>query len=93
MLVIPCPYCGDREETEFHHGGEAHIERPKDPDTLTDAEWAEYVFMRDNPKGLLLERWVHEAGCRRWFNMARNTATNQIIGSYKMGEKPPKGAR
>ena len=24
MLLIPCPWCGEREETEFHHGGEAH---------------------------------------------------------------------
>ena len=35
MLLIPCPYCGEREESEFHQGGEAHIERPKDPDKLT----------------------------------------------------------
>ena len=29
MLVIPCPYCGDREETEFSYGGESHIARPE----------------------------------------------------------------
>jgi|TARA_B110000967_G_scaffold206476_1_gene253324 heterotetrameric sarcosine oxidase delta subunit len=89
MLLIPCPWCGERDEPEFLHGGEAHIERPLEPDQLTDEEWAEYIFMRTNPKGVFLERWVHQSGCRRWFNLARNTATNEIIGAYKMGEKPP----
>ena len=46
MLLIPCPYCGEREESEFHQGGEAHIERPKDPYKLTDEEWADYLFFR-----------------------------------------------
>ena len=40
MLLIPCPYCGPREETEFSYGGEAHIERPNEPDALSDTEWA-----------------------------------------------------
>ena len=31
MLLIPCPFCGEREETEFHCGGEAHIQRPRQP--------------------------------------------------------------
>tara|TARA_E500000331_G_C16726339_1_gene484658 strand:+ start:233 stop:532 length:300 start_codon:yes stop_codon:yes gene_type:complete len=90
MLLIPCPYCGEREESEFHQGGEAHIERPKDPDKLTDEEWADYLFLRDNRKGIFLERWVHRHGCRRWFNVARNTATNEIVAVYKMGAKRPK---
>ena len=90
MLLIPCPYCGEREESEFHQGGEAHIERPKDPYKLTDEEWADYLFFRDNRKGVYLERWVHRHGCRRWFNVARDTATNQIVAVYEMGSKPPK---
>mgnify|MGYP002851389818 FL=1 len=90
MLLIPCPYCGEREESEFHQGGEAQIERPKDPYKLTDEEWADYLFFRDNRKGVYLERWVHRHGCRRWFNVARDTATNQIVAVYKMGSKPPK---
>ena len=72
MHHIYCPYCEEMREEE----GEAHIERPLEPDQLTDEEWAEYIFMRTNPKGVFLERWVHQSGCRRWFNLARNTATN-----------------
>src|SRR3546814_5814530 len=85
MLLIACPHCGPRAETEFHCGGEAHIERPKDPASLSDAEWAEFVFLRDNPKGLLFERWHHTQGCRRWFNVARDTVTYAILAVYPMG--------
>ena len=91
MFLIPCPWCGPRDEVEFTYGGEAHIERPEDPDSLSDEAWADYLFMRKNPKGLHRERWLHSHGCRRWFNVERDTVTNRISSSYKMGEKPPGG--
>ena len=69
MLLIPCPYCGPRDETEFHYGGQAHVAYPADPHALSDKEWAEYLFYRDNTKGLFAERWFHSTGCRRWFNV------------------------
>lgn len=90
MLLISCPWCGPRDEVEFHCGGEAHIVRPKDPDALSDAEWADYLFMRTNPKGVHRERWVHTQGCRRWFNVLRHTVSHQILAVYRMGEAPPK---
>jgi sarcosine oxidase subunit delta len=89
MLLIPCPWCGPRDEVEFHYGGEARIARPADPGALDDAAWAEYLFMRNNPKGPLAERWVHSAGCRRWFNLVRDTATHRILAVYRIGEPPP----
>jgi heterotetrameric sarcosine oxidase delta subunit len=88
MLRIPCPWCGVRDETEFRYGGQAHVERPGNPDALTDAEWADYLFMRDNPKGAFAERWVHAAGCRRWFNVKRDTVTHEILSVYRIGEPP-----
>ena len=90
MLLITCPYCGERAESEFSYGGEAHIERPKDSESLSDAEWADYVFMKSNTKGVFLERWVHAHGCRRWFNLARDTVTYEVLAVYEMGRKPPK---
>ena len=69
--------------------GEAHIERPKQPTELSDDEWAEYLFMRKNIKGVQFERWNHAHGCRKWFNMVRDTSNDQIKAIYKMGEKPP----
>ena len=46
MFIINCPYCGEREQSEFKAGGEAHIIRPKQPTELSDDQWAEYLFMR-----------------------------------------------
>ena len=90
MLLIPCPWCGPRDEIEFHYGGEAHIARPAEPAALDDTTWADYLFMRRNPKGPFAERWVHNAGCRRWFNLLRDTATHRILAVYKIGD-PPSG--
>ncbi len=53
MLLIPCPWCGERDEIEFSYGGEAGIAYPADPAALSDEEWAEWLFVRDNPKGPL----------------------------------------
>ena len=90
MLQIPCPWCGLRDQTEFAAHGEAHIARPLNPDALSDEEWGDYVFFRDNPKGWHRERWSHAFGCRRWFNMLRNTVTGEIAAVYKIGDpKPP----
>ncbi len=89
MLLIDCPYCGPRAELEFSYGGEAHIVRPKDPEALSDAEWGDYLFMRKNTKGVFLERWCHSHGCRRWFNVARDTVTYEILAVYEMGSEPP----
>ena len=88
MLLITCPHCGPREESEFSCGGEAHIARPLAENSLTDAEFSDYLFLRDNPKGMFLERWRHTAGCRRWFNMARDTVTHEIVEIYPTGSTP-----
>jgi len=90
MLLIPCPYCGPRSEEEFSYGNEAHIARPEEPDKLSDAEWAEFLFNRSNTKGVFLERWLHAQGCRRWFNVARDTVSYDILAVYEMGAPRPK---
>ena len=92
MMLIDCPFCGPRDETEFSCGGEAHIARPLAENKISDAEFADYLFMRDNPKGLFLERWRHSAGCRRWFNMARDTVSHEIVEIYQMGALPKTAA-
>ncbi|MCH8100990.1 MAG: sarcosine oxidase subunit delta [Proteobacteria bacterium] len=87
MLRIPCPWCGVRDETEFRFGGEAHVERPGLE--VSDAEWADYLFNRENPKGLHYERWCHVYGCSQWFNVVRDTVTHEIHAVYEMGEAKP----
>jgi heterotetrameric sarcosine oxidase delta subunit len=88
MFIIECPWCGKRDQSEFSYGGEAHITRPKDNEKMSDAEWADYLFNRSNPKGLHFERWAHSHGCGMWFNAARDTQTDEFLEFYKMGEKP-----
>ncbi len=55
----------------------------------SDQAWGEYLFFRDNPKGLHLERWRHSYGCGRWFNLARNTVTHEILSVYAITDSPP----
>ena len=87
MLQITCPYCGCRDESDFSFGGESHVTRPSLDSS--DAEWADYLFNKKNPKGIHYERWMHSYGCGRWFNIARNTVTHEIQATYKMGEPKP----
>jgi heterotetrameric sarcosine oxidase delta subunit len=89
MFVIKCPYCGERDQTEFSCHGESHIARPENPNEVSDKEWGEYLFFRSNPKGMHYERWTHDHGCRQWFNVQRHTVTDKIIQTYKMGELKP----
>ena len=88
MLLIPCPFCAmDRPEAEFRHAGEAHIARPVG--AVTDAAWADFLYHRANPRGVIAERWRHLHGCGRFFNVLRDTVSDRILGSYKPGEARP----
>ncbi len=89
MFIINCPYCGDRDQTEFSCHGEAHIPRPTETKKMTDEEWGDYVFFRTNPKGYHRERWLHDHGCRRWFNALRHTVTDEFVASYKVEDPRP----
>ena len=94
MLLIDCPYCGmARPEIEFAYGGEAHIARPPDASVLSDAEWADFLYFRSNPKGVLAERWRHTHGCGRFFNCLRDTLSDRILTTYKAGEPRPGWAK
>ena len=87
MLQIHCPFCGPRHEVEFRCAGESHIARP--PLDASDEAWGAYLFMRSNPRGWHFERWLHAAGCRQWFNVARHTVTHEIRAVYAMTDPKP----
>jgi sarcosine oxidase subunit delta len=72
-----CPVCGLRDETEFTYGGDATVVRPAPDETAPDV-WLDYVFIRDNPRGLHKEFWHHVQGCRQWLVVERNTLTHEI---------------
>jgi len=89
MLLLSCPWCGDRSEEEFSCGGEAHIVRPLASQDMDDQAWGDYVFMRRNQKGVHFERWRHGNGCGRWFNVARSTVTHEILAVYQVADDRP----
>jgi sarcosine oxidase subunit delta len=87
VLLIQCPYCDEaRPELEFHYAGEAHILRPADPASVSDEQWAEFLYLRSNTRGPHRERWRHAHGCGRFFNAIRDTVTDKFIVTYKHGE-------
>lgn len=88
MLVLTCPYCGiAADETELAAGGEAHVVRAG-PEA-SDEAFERYRFLRDNPKGVHLERWRHVYGCGRWFIAARDTVTMEVYGTYRAQSTAP----
>ena len=89
MLLIPCPWCGPRDEPELQCGGQSHMVRPEPWHEVAEATWGDYLFTRQNPKGVHLERWGHVNGCRQWFNVARNTVTHEIVAVYGMTDPVP----
>jgi sarcosine oxidase subunit delta len=87
MLLIRCPYCGDRPELEFRNAGEAHLVR--DPAAESDEDWTAFLYRRGNAKGLHRERWRHMHGCARFFNALRDTTTDLFVATYEIGAHPP----
>ncbi|MBA3778247.1 MAG: sarcosine oxidase subunit delta [Chloroflexi bacterium] len=78
MLWIPCPTCGRRPVEEYRFGGELRGV----PDRITDPieRDVDYVWMFDNVAGVTTERWFHQAGCRRWLTVRRDTTTDTVLG-------------
>ncbi|SHI39761.1 sarcosine oxidase subunit delta [Wenxinia saemankumensis] len=93
MLTLTCPCCGTTaEETEFAPGGEAHLKRVGPGSD--DAAFEEYMFLRENPKGVHFERWRHAYGCGKWFHAARCTVTMDVFGTYSAQvTEPPQEIR
>ena len=86
MLLIPCPWCGARAQSEFAYGGDATLKRPATDAPI--ATWVAFVYQRANFAGPHDELWFHGAGCRQWFRVRRDTRTHEIMQSA-----PPHDAR
>lgn len=85
MLMIPCPHCGPRNASDLHHVGEAKP-RP-DVNHVTPAEWRAYLYLQANPAGWITEVWYCRSGCRQYFELERNTATNEFRDPPLPGNK------
>jgi len=76
MIRIPCPFCGERDHSEFSYGGDGSIVYPE-----LDApaeQWVDAVFQRENIRGVQTESWQHVSGCRQWLLVERDTMTHEI---------------
>src|SRR2546430_13927621 len=91
MLRIPCPWCGERDETEFRYRGDASKVRPAADAGL--AAFTAYVYERDNHCGWHLEWWMHGGGCRRLPKVVRHTLSHEIHAGGRPAEQraPPPG--
>jgi sarcosine oxidase, subunit delta len=85
MILIPCPYCGPRNASEFVYEGEVKA-RPKS-DSMSPAEWRRYLYMKNNPLGWTTETWYHSSGCRKFLMAERHTMTNEIRSTWLPGQQ------
>jgi sarcosine oxidase subunit delta len=80
-MRIPCPFCGERDSSEFTYLGDADIVRPDPAHQAAPTRFVEAVYLRASPAGAHNEWWYHAFGCRRWLRVTRDTRTHQIIGA------------
>jgi sarcosine oxidase subunit delta len=75
-MRIRCPFCGERETSEFTYFG-ANAPRPGSEASL--AQMYNSVYVRENPSGPNDELWYHAAGCRAWLLVRRDTRTHEML--------------
>ena len=76
MIRIKCPFCGERDHSEFTYGGDGSIVYPE-LDANTE-EWVQAIFFRENIYGRQIETWHHSSGCRMWLKIERSTINHEI---------------
>ena len=83
MKRLCCPINGLRNIAEFIYGGE--VKTMPDPQTCSNMEWSEFLFIENNTKGIVREWWMH-VPTSYWFIAERNTETDEIITTYPTTE-------
>jgi len=105
MMRIPCPWCGERAESEFTSGGEAFV--PPDgadgasqaclagdapgPRAFAPDTWAERLYGRDNRYDAVTEWWWHAHGCRQWLVAERDPVSHRWLRVRPAIEAPGSG--
>ena len=77
-MRIACPFCGERGNEEFVYHGDATLTRPDPGAAGATQTFADYVYLRDNVRGLHRELWYHAAGCHGWLVVTRDTMSHEI---------------
>lgn len=75
MMLIDCPHCGQRAQSEFVYDRtlDAIVTLAMAPNDAVAA-----LYTRMNPRGWSDELWHHRFGCRQWLVVRRHTVTHAI---------------
>ena len=85
-MRIVCPFCGERGNEEFSYLGDASPVRPDPGGDQASQKFADYVYLRENPRGVFRELWYHAAGCHAWLVVTRDTVSHEIFGVEFAGD-------
>ena len=88
MQIFTCPFCGPRDEREFHFAGEAGKRRPDTTGPISDADWASYVHTQRNDMGRAREVWRHLT-CHELFIMERDTVSMDVLATIPLRKDTP----
>jgi heterotetrameric sarcosine oxidase delta subunit len=87
MQVFPCPFCGPRDEREFHYLAESGKTRPDTTGPVSDADWATYLHTQRNEKGAVREVWMH-LPCAEVFVMERDSVSMAVLSHAALRKAP-----
>ena len=79
MKLLACPINGTRPVSEFAYGGE--VKKMPDAVSVSDAEWADYVFNKSGVAAVKQEWWCHTPS-GVWFVAERDTATDCVLRTF-----------
>ena len=86
MKLIRCPLNGLRNAQEFVQGPE--VKAMPDPKGGSDTDWAAYVHLEENHRGVVREWWCH-APTNYWFIAERDTVTDTMLRTFDAAELFP----
>lgn len=76
MLLIPCPHCGPRDESEFDYGGRALVFPDLD---AGPGEWHAALHLPDPCADRVSEYWYHAGGCECWIRLTRDLHSHEFL--------------
>ena len=77
MMLIACPWCGERPHTEYRYHCVAEAVA-RDWASETPEEFQRRTWLRDNAMGWQREIWQHVHGCRGWLVVERHNRSHDI---------------
>ena len=90
MLLIRCPYCGERPEIEFRHGGRGAHRAPARSGVAVATPNGRTIFTTAPiRRACTPSAGATSHGCGRFFNALRDTISDFFLTTYKLGEPRP----